>query len=348
MRFRSLTAVSAGYGSAMPRPTRVMRSLLAGSAVLGLIGCAQQPGGSITPSASIPQAVASGTAAPTASVTDAPPSTDAPVAPSPTAAPDPGLTSDMQRMPWLPLGQWATVTADNLRVRYVPSLDTNLDSVVATVDAGTNLLVVGAGAISAEGFEWYEVAYDAAVGEDGYVHGIGIGFVAGATSTGDEQFIALGDESCPEAPVDVVTLAGLTDWALAHCETGSLVGLEGMLNQPIHGPITPFSYEPEWLWFGPWYLTDPDGVRAAFTMTSWSIGLRFPPGLDPSALRRGDLVRVDGHVRDPAASGCRMIGRGEEGAPEPSEAQQQQLRLECSAAFVVDAIEVTGHVELEE
>lgn len=185
----------------------------------------------------------SSTPAPTATPTEAPAATVEPASPSPTAATSPTLAPDAQRTPWLPYGRWATVTADNLRVRYVPSVDDAIDSVVATVNAGATVLVIGPGAISAGGFEWYEVAYGAAVGPDGYVHAMGIGFMAGATSQG-EQFIALSGEDCPIAPVDVVTLAGLTGWTLAHCDLGPLVGLEGMLNQPIHGPLSPFVYEP--------------------------------------------------------------------------------------------------------
>lgn len=153
---------------------------------------------------------------------------------------------------------------------------------------------------------------------------------------------------CPVAPVDTATLGSLTSWTLAHCDTGPLVGLEGMLNQPVHGPITPFSYEPDWLWFPSWFLTEPDEAGYAFTWSGWSIGMYFPPTVDRTALRRGDLVRIDGHLNDPAASECRVIGRSEEGAPEPTENQQQAFRLGCSVSFVVDAIEVIGHLDLAE
>jgi hypothetical protein len=248
----------------------------------------------------------------------------------------------------LPYGHWATVTADDLRVRNFLPDTLDLDSVVATLNAGETLFVLGPGAVGAHGFDWYEVAYGAGVGADGYVHAVGTGVIAAATSQGNEQYIAWTDESCPVAPVDVVTLAGLTGWTLAHCDIGPLVGFEGMLNQPIHGPLTPFTYEPGWLWFSKWFLTEPDGAGYAFTWSGWSIGLYFPPGLDDSALRPGDLVRIDGHLHDPAASECRITASGEEGGPEPSEDQQQAFRLACSVAFVVDAIEVTGHIDLAE
>lgn len=216
------------------------------------------------------------------------------------------------------------------------------------MDAGETLLVLGPGVVGAHGYDWYEVAYGAGIGADGYVHAIGTGLIAGATSQGNEQFISWSDERCPMAPVDVVTLGGLTGWTLAHCDIGPLVGLEGMLNQPIHGPLTPFAYEPGWLWFPGWFLTEPDEAGSAFMWSGWSIGLHFPPGVDSSALRRGDLVRIDGHINDPAASECRIFGSGEQGGPEPSEDQQQAFGLGCSVAFVVDAIELTGHIDLAE
>ena len=272
-----------------------------------------------------------------------------PASPSPTATQEPTPAPEAQPTAWLPYGRWGTVTADALRVRYIvpDSLD-DPDSVLTTVDAGASLFVIGPGVVNAHGYDWYEVAYGAAVGADGYVHAIGTGLVAAATSHGDAEFLAWRDTGCPAGPVDAATLGALTGWTLAHCDVGPLVGLEGMLNQPIHGPITPFTYEPDWLWFPSWFLIEPDAAGHSFTWTGWSIGLHFPPTVDRTALRRGDLVRIDGHIDDPAAAECRVIGRGEEGYPEPTEDQQQEFRLGCSVSFVVDAIEVTGHIDLGE
>ena len=216
------------------------------------------------------------------------------------------------------------------------------------MNAGEPLFIIGAGVVSEDGYDWHWVAYGAGVAGDGYVHAAGLGYVAGATSDGGERYVALAELSCPTVTVDTATLGSLTGWTLAHCEFGPLIGFEGMLNQPIHGPLTPFRYEPTWLWFPMWFLTEPDEAGRAFTWSGWSIGLHFPPGMDASALRRGDLVRIDGHLDDPAASECRIIGNGAEGGPVPSEGAQQAFRQACSVAFVVDTIQVTGHIELAE
>jgi hypothetical protein len=327
---------------------RILRTFLVSCATIALIGCRAQSTSSLSREASALPATASATAAPATSATEAPDGSASAPSSSATDQAWPTPAPGAQRTQWLPYGRWATVTADDLRVRYFLPETLDRDSVVATVNAGEALFVIGPGVVGAHGFDWYEVAYGAGVGADGYVHAIGTGLIAGATSQADEQFIALGEESCPIVHVDVVTLAGLTGWTLAHCEIGPLADLEGMLNQPIEGPLTPFAYEPSWLWFSRWFLTEPDEAGTAFGWSGWSIGLHFPPGLDSSALRRGDLVRIDGHINDPAASECRMSGSGEEGDPEPSEDQQQAFRLACSVAFVVDAIEVSGHIDLAE
>lgn len=324
----------------------LLRTALVGCTVLGLIGCGAEGSASGSPGVSPASLAASATPTPLATATPSPTAPDEAKSPSPSA---PTPAPDAQRTPWLPYGRWATVTADGLRVRnFLPDSIDDLDSVGATVDAGEPLFIVGPGAVAAHGYEWYEVAYDAAVGADGYVHARGTGVIAGTTSQGDQSFVAWSESGCPVGQVDLVTLAGLTGWALAHCDIGQLVDLEGMLNQPIEGPLTPFDYEPDWLWFARWYLTEPDEAGYAFTWFTWSIGLHFPPEVDPSALRRGDLVRIDGHIDDAAASECRVTGSGGASGPRPSEHLQQRFRLGCSVAFVVDAIEVTGHIDLSE
>lgn len=325
----------------------VLRTALVGCLVLGLLGCGADGSASGSPRRSVASPAASATQTPRATATPSATAHDeaspSPSVPAQTPAPD------AQRTPWLPYGRWATVTADGLRVRnFLPDRIDDLDSVGATVDAGEPLFVVGPGPVAAHGYQWYEVAYGAAVGADGYVHATGTGVIAATSSQGDQSFVAWSEAGCPAGPLDAVTLAGLTGWALAHCEIGQLVDLQGMLNQPIEGPLTPFDYEPDWLRFARWYLTEPDEAGSSFTWSSWSIALHFAPELDTSALQRGDLVRIDGHIDDPAASGCRVIESAGEGGPRPSEHLQQGFRLGCSIAFVVDSIELTGHIDLAE
>ena len=73
--------------------------------------------------------------------------------------------------------------------------------------------------------------------------------------------------------------------------------------------------------------------------------LFFPPSLAvPTGLALGDLVRVDGHLLDPAAGTC-SLAPDDPTASYPSLAIDQQLyRLACRSAFVLSGIEVIGHL----
>jgi len=246
---------------------------------------------------------------------------------------------------YLPYGQWATVTADGLRLRYSPGLDEQFDR---TLDAGTSIFVLGSGAVNVDGFSWYYVAHDAGLGSDGMVAAEGVGWIAGASSEGTPRVenLAWTDASCPPLPIDAETFAGLSGWALEACDTGTLTGLVGMLDQPIEGPITPFRYEPEWLWFSPWFLTDPDEANDVFLSKGWNFAIHHPPSIPTDALRRGDLVRISGHLNDPAASDCDVMPSGD--AVQPTEGVKQAFQLECNVAFVVDTLEVIGHTDLPE
>jgi hypothetical protein len=238
------------------------------------------------------------------------------------------------------------VSADDLNVRSSAGVGQPSNS---TVSAGDAVFVLGPGSVDTNGFQWMEVGYGAVVGEDGYVQVDGTGWLAAASSDGTSvRHIELWPAHCPEGPIDAATLAGLTGRAITVCDLGRLTGLEGMLNQPIHGPLSPFTYEPAWLWASAWYLADPEEQHHAFVISGWAVALHFPPGFDTSALRRGDIVRASGHVGDDAADTCRILGSPEPGGPQPTEGMHQSFRLLCSTKFVVDALEVLDHRELPE
>jgi hypothetical protein len=243
----------------------------------------------------------------------------------------------------LPYGQWATVTGDRLRVRYGPGM-TDAEA-RTTISAGTSLFLDGAGAVNADGYQWYWIQHGAVVGDDGYVHADGRGWIAGGTADGAETYIEFTSSSCPASPIDAETFAGLSDWAKESCGVGSLTRLSGMLDQPIEGPVTPFAYEPAWLWFSAWYLTDPTEADDVFLGAGWAFSVHFPPGFEIDGLQRGDLLTVSGHINDPAADACRVVAQAPEG-PEPTDGMQQAFANTCRVAFVVDELEVTGHVEL--
>lgn len=215
-----------------------------------------------------------------------------------------------------------------------------------TIPAGTSLFMSGSGAVNVDGFQWYFVYHDAVVGGDGKVRADGIGWIAGSKTDGTEQYIAWTSASCPDLPINAETLAGLSGWALESCETGTLSGLTGMLDQPIEGPVTPFTYDPGWLWFSPWYLTDPEEAEDVFLAAGWAVPIHFPPSIDTSGLRRGDLITVSGHINDPAAEDCSVSQTGN--GPPVTDGAQQAFELDCRVKFVVDDFDITSHVELPE
>lgn len=323
-------------------PTRAIIVILL--AVL-VAGCAQATSG--TPGASSPP----DTPEPTPS---AEPSSEPSARPVATPTPEPSLSEDKRPPPGhaemptglLPFGQWARVTGDGLRVRYVPgSVD---EAFQETIPAGTSLFVDGADAVEADGFQWFAIYHGAVVGDDGLVQADGGGWVAGGTADGSETYIELTTSSCPQLPIDPDTFAHLSGWAKEHCDLGSLTGMAGMLNRPIEGPVTPFGYEPGWLWFSGWYLTDPEDAGSAFvgSGSGWAFPIHFRPGSPTSGLRPGDLVTVSGHLDDAAVGECRIVGQ--DGGPEPTSGMQQAFQDACRVTFVVDDLEVTGHVELPE
>jgi hypothetical protein len=316
----------------MPR-TRVIVVILL--AVL-VAGCGQATSG--TPGASSP------------AIPDPTPSADPSTEPATTPTPQPTL-SEEKRPPrgqaeiptlLLPFGQWARTTADDLRVRYAPG--TADEPFEATISAGTSLFVDGSSAVDADGFQWFAIFHGAVVGDDGLVQADGGGWVAGGTADGSETYIEFTAGSCPQPPIDPEMFSRLSGWAKQHCDLGSLSGLSGMLVRPMHGPVTPFGYEPVWLRFSGWYLTDPEAAGDPFTGSGWSFQIHFRPGSPTSGLRPGDLVTVSGHLDDPAAGECRVLGQ--DGGPEPTAGLQQAFQHACRVTFVVDDLEVTGHVDL--
>ena len=80
--------------------------------------------------------------------------------------------------------------------------------------------------------------------------------------------------------------------------------------------------------------------------THLAVSIHFPPDIDTSGLRRGDLITVSGHINDTAAEDCRVSQQ--ENGPEVTDGMQQAFQNECRVKFVVDEFEVTGHVELPE
>ena len=189
------------------------RPVLAVLLSLVVAGCAA---GESSPSATQSQAASPSppSSAPPATL-PASPSASPTLIPTTVPTPSPSLVATG----FLPYGDWATVTAENLRVRTGPSLAADIRTVL---QPGDRLFLVGGGAENDEDnqYIWYFVAYRAAVDKDDQVVAEGQGWLAGATfspgGVDSEWFMEWDEHRCPPT-VDQATLERLTDWAKAAC-----------------------------------------------------------------------------------------------------------------------------------
>ena len=191
-----------------------------------------------------------------------------------------------------------------------------------------------------DGYVWYEAYFQA--GLEGNQIVPESAWVAAGPIGQDPTLIEIGPLECPSVPMTVALLGSMTELARRECLGEGAVEVRGVLDQCYHDGIQIYTAQPAWL--GP-----SCGLYLAYELgTSVSISIHLPPSLPlPNGLVRGDLIRMVGHVNDPAADQCLVVPTGE---VEVSEAEidlaRQQVVLACRSAFVISQLEVTGHIDL--
>ncbi|MEO8639168.1 MAG: hypothetical protein ABI458_04535 [Chloroflexota bacterium] len=185
------------------------------------------------------------------------------------------------------------------------------------------------GPLAAHGRDWYEV-YFSWLPTDVYFTDVTYGWIATGPSGQPPTSISIAPPRCPDT-VTATVVGGMSSLARLECLGTGPHEVTGV----VHGCTNPTPYpgEPEWLFDKCLNLSDLDGIPT-------NLFIFFPPEIVKAGLDVGDVVRVVGHVDDPAASTCRPSD------PPISEAEQSELVLDCRTAFVLSEIEVTGHTAL--
>lgn len=281
-------------------------------------------------------------ASPTPSVTPSPRSSPTATA-QPTPTPEPIRTPAPTPLPPRPplvlgagyadIGSRGVVTADGLRVRYGPGLDAEI---ATQLEAGTDLLMYE-GPVASDGLDWYQVVF-AATPYETYGE-LAQGWVAVGPSGGEPNLVRIDPPRCPNLTISATFLGATGGLARRDCLSSGSLEFSAVVDTCIEGPITPYAYTPQWLWFS---------CFAAFDLgSSTQLPLFFPPGVDePDGLARGSVVHVVGHFDDAAAATCHVAVQPGAPVEPPSASVQAMFRLDCAAHFVLEEIEIVDQIDL--
>jgi hypothetical protein len=320
-------------------PRRVIVSALLVADVLAAIAVVVVAlnlfGGSGGPSAGLD---ASGT--PTASSTAAQPT------PSVTTEPSPEPTWEPTSQPHGPDGI-ALVTVNELNLRAEPA--TSAKS-FGHLSVGDRVFVLQ-GPEEAEGYGWYRVAI---VDEAMFAGSIDatcadkcltarIGWVAGISDR-HQAWLVPTELTCPPDP-DLDTFAGLEPLERLACYGNQTLTLEGVVWQPCCGWVGPFLYEPDWLsWPSYGVYLQTVGVALAH---NGGFGIRLDPAAGLAWPGYADIIRVTGHMDDPAANTCTIKVEEWVLQDDPTLAVDPEelayAPIGCRTEFVVVSMEILGN-----
>jgi SH3 domain-containing protein len=273
---------------------------------------------------------------PTPTTTGGQPTLEPSLSAPPEATPDPTpapLASDTL----------AVVAVNELNLREAP---TSTAKSLGHLSAGHRVFVVE-GPKQAEGYGWYRVATvdDADAPAECFAISCpsSLGWVAGISDAQD-AWLMPDEVGCAPDP-GLKAFARLAPLARLACYRDQTLTLRGVVWQPCCGYVGAFLYEPSWLSWpsstaylkaGANRLHDPGGLL-----------LRFDPRTGPQAPEYADIVRVTGHMDDPAAHTCTITVAESALYDDPTVTVDPQERayapIGCRTEFVVDAIEILGN-----
>lgn len=262
------------------------------------------------------------------------PSATATSTPLATAEPTPDPATDA-----LASGTIAVVTVNDLNVRDRPAPDGRS---YGHMSAGTRVFVVQ-GPEQAGGYGWYQVA-TVDWGNESAPCGEGCprsGWVAGTTGA-HETWLSPEELRCPSEP-KLKAFARLNPFERLACYGDQPLTLQGAIWQPCCGYVGAMVYEPNWLS----WPSGPPSLSYTETLSYSGVQLRFDPDARLEEPDYADIVRVTGHMDDPAAATCTV--RVDESAlyQDPTlTADPEELAyapIGCRTQFVVDSIEILGN-----
>jgi len=212
---------------------------------------------------------------------------------------------------------------DHLRIRDTPSL---AGKVLATLDQWSRLQIssnpTSLGPVTADGYDWYLVLYEAITGE-----------TFGWAAAGDPAtpFLATLKPRCDKRAGVI-----LTEYEQLACLGSGPVTIEGTYGCGGCGGFAAGTFQPPW-------LADPiNGVYTLRAKPGQGIGqidMHKQPDAGIELPAEGAILRVMGHFDDAAASTCFIAPlEGEVSVP----ADERATLLYCRERFVIDSFEQIG------
>jgi len=195
----------------------------------------------------------------------------------------------------------------------------------------------------AEGYGWYRVATvdnpATACAED--CPTARVGWVAGSSRQQD-AWLAPAELRCPPTP-QLKAFARLDPFERLACYGDQPLTLRGVIWQPCCGYVGAMVYEPNWLS----WPSGPPSLTYTEPLSYSGLVLRFDPDDGLEEPDYADIIRVTGHMDDPAAATCTV--RVDESAlyedptltPDPEELTYAPIG--CRTQFVVDSLEILGN-----
>lgn len=284
---------------------------------LSLLPVAVIAAGCVAPAAQMSQSASPTLAAPTPAASARATSSAAPTpspTPEPTATPAPTPAIEAPDG-ILPPESRAVVLVEALHLRAGDGI---AEDVVATLSAGTLVVLDWRGPVEEDGLTWYYVS----AGDQG-------GFAA--AGSGGDHYLELASPRCTEPDPDLTALVSITAWEQLACYGDRSLTLVGTYGCAVCGSYLPGTYEPGWLAY--------PGQLSYLSNSQGSLVLHIPPESGLGQIPNAAIVRATGHFDDPAAATCVFTPPDEPSAVPPDPANAV---LYCRERFVVDSYEVIG------
>jgi hypothetical protein len=234
-------------------------------------------------------------------------------------------------------GTAATVMRDRVRLRPLAGTEAG---VIRTLTAGTRVLIT-AGPVQADGYSWQQVILLAGTEtldlseQFGWVATVSI--EAGDQPADDEWLVRPDDQPVCPTTVDGATLIYLSSSAIRDCNI-QVTELTGTIELCNEGPLTPFTFNPGWVWFScPMLIVGEDNRP---------LQIYFPPDLGDPVPERGDVVTLQGQIGFDTGMYGDCTVSSVELTPQAVNVERQAWEQDCQTRFVVSSVEVVDHVDL--
>jgi hypothetical protein len=222
-------------------------------------------------------------------------------------------------------GSRATVIVERLEVLdFIAVIDYPGAAAQVPISLGNGTeVLLSKGPLSGGGLDWYEVYFGWVPTDAPYFTDVTYGWVAAGPTGQPPTSIHIDPPHCPDT-VSPDVVGGMSSLARLECLGTHPQQLRGVLDECSFANLG----KPEWQFTECRDLLNLDGTASGLTIF-------FRRQRDTAGLHVGQVVRVEGHVDDSAASKCRQPSGG-------FPVEDAAVVLRCRSAFVVSEVEVTG------